>query len=61
MALSVGDLDVDVNQDGVGYGYVRPVWDGHECGGFLFEHETHRVRKFEPHHVWLTDPDVRPS
>jgi hypothetical protein len=48
-----GRTDGDVNQLGVGYGYVCQAVHGHECGGALFNRVRHTVRLFETHTVWL--------
>ena len=52
---AVGEVDVDINKDGVGYGYLRPVAQGYECGGGLFDTSTSTVIPFEAHPVFLFD------
>ncbi len=51
-----GIVDVDVNTEAIGYGYVKPTINGHECGGALFV-PPRTVHRIEPHTVWVAHPD----
>lgn len=44
---------LDATQAAVGYGYVRPVVGGHECGGALFDAQTRLAQEFQPHGIWV--------
>ena len=48
---SAGHVDVNINTEGIGYGYVKPAAAVHECGGALFDHVTHVAMEFEPRTV----------
>jgi hypothetical protein len=54
--LSAGKVDVNINTEGIGYGYVKPAAAFHECGGALFDHATHVVMEFEPRTVTVVSP-----
>jgi hypothetical protein len=54
--LSAGHVNVNINTDGIGYGYVKPAAAVHECGGALFDHDTHVVMEFEPRTVTVAGP-----
>ncbi len=56
---TMGEVGVDVTKAGIGYGYIRPVGQGHECGGGLFDTDTHVVTPFETHTVYLLDDSVK--
>jgi hypothetical protein len=49
-----GQDDPDAIKNAVGYGYVKPAAQGHECGGALFDQATlGRRLHFNPRTVWL--------
>ena len=50
-----GQVDVEVNRDGIGYGYVRPTAGGFECGGALFDGVSRTAQVIGPHAVFLFD------
>ena len=50
-----GQIDVQVNLDGIGYGYVRPTPEGFECGGALFDGVSRTAQVIGPHAVALAD------
>ena len=51
-----GDIDVEVNREGMGYGYVRATAEGFECGGALFDCVRRTADIIGPHRVLLLDP-----
>jgi hypothetical protein len=53
---SAGNVDVNINTEGIGYGYVKPSAAVHECGGALFDHRAHVVMEFEPRAVSVAGP-----
>jgi len=53
---SAGHVDVNINTEGIGYGYVKPAAAVHECGGALFDHVTHVAMEFEPRTVSVAGP-----
>jgi hypothetical protein len=59
----IGDLEPDAVKadDGlVGYGFVRPMGQSHECGGALFDHEQHEIRRIGISYILLTDTSRPP-
>ena len=56
---TMGEVGVDFNKAGIGYGYIRPAGQGHECGGGLFDTDTHVVTLFETQTVYLFDDSVK--
>jgi hypothetical protein len=53
---SAGKVDVNINTDGIGYGYIKPSAAVHECGGAVFDHDAHVAMEFEPRTVTVAAP-----
>lgn len=53
---AAGNVAVNINTEGIGYGYVKPAAAVHECGGALFDHGAHVVMEFEPRTVTVAGP-----
>jgi GNAT superfamily N-acetyltransferase len=53
--VEFGRFDVSAENVGVGYGYVRPVARGHECGGALFDQQKRAARTIGPYAITLAE------
>lgn len=52
--LACGQVDSDAAvEKPVGYGYVKPAAQGHECGGALFDAGRQTFQYFNTRTVWL--------
>ena len=58
-AQSEGQVNVDIEREGIGYGYVRPAANAFECGGALFGGVKRTVHVIGPYAVLLFDADDR--
>lgn len=55
---SEGQVNVDIEREGIGYGYVRPAANAFECGGALFGGVTRTVHVIGPYRVLLFEEDA---
>jgi len=54
--VELGRFEADADRVGLGYGYVRPMAGGHECGGAIFDQERQAAATIGPFRIRLTVP-----